>query len=54
MELNYKHFKVDQMVRYNGAEHKVVGILIERSGGTSKVMLAIDGKITIINSNEIN
>ena len=51
--MNYKHFKVDQMVQYNGTEHKVVGVLIERSGGTSKVMLAIDGKIHIINCNEI-
>ena len=47
------NYQLDQVIRYNGAEHKIVGVLIERSGGTSKVMLAIDGKIHIINCNEI-
>jgi len=47
------NYQLDQVIRYNGTEHKIVGVLIERSGNVSKIMLAIDGKIHIINSNEI-
>ena len=47
------NYKLDQVIRYNGTEHKIVGVLIERSGNVSKIMLAIDGKISIIDCNEI-
>ena len=43
-------YNLDQVVRYEGADHKIVGVLIERSDNTSKVMLAINGKVTIIDT----
>ena len=45
--------KLDQVVRYKGADYKIIGVCIE-SGKVARVMLAINGKVTIINSNEIN
>ena len=46
-------FELDQVVTYKGKEYKIIGVLVERSDKTSKVMLAIDGKVAIINTEEI-
>jgi hypothetical protein len=47
------NYQLDQMFRYNGADYKIIGVLIEGSGNTSKIMIAINGKVTIIDCNEI-
>jgi len=47
------NYQLDQVVRYKGTEHKIVGVLVDGLGNVSKIMLDIDGKISIINCNEI-
>jgi hypothetical protein len=46
--------KLDRVVIYKGSQHKVVGVLIDKNGNTIKVMLNIDNKINIIDSNQIS
>jgi hypothetical protein len=46
--------KLDSIVTYQGSQHKVVGILIDKNGDTIKVMLNINGKMNIIDLNQIS
>ena len=45
--------KLDQVIRYKGTDYKIIGVEYV-SGKSARIMIAINGKVTIISCNEIN